>query len=100
MNGCGLWSLLGGSARMRKLRYAVAMSLDGHIAGPNGEYDWIGTDPEVDFAAIWSQFDTLLMADEPSSLPSKREVKTLSPLSPESLPSFSRGLSNSKSTPT
>jgi len=25
---------------MRKLRYSVAMSLDGHIAGPNGEYDW------------------------------------------------------------
>ena len=46
---------------MRKIRYAVAMSLDGHIAGPNGEYDWIGTDPEVDFAAFWSQFDTLLM---------------------------------------
>jgi len=61
MNGCGLWSLLGGRARMRKLRYAVAMSLDGHIAGPNGEYDWIGTDPEVDFAAFWTQFDTLLM---------------------------------------
>lgn len=46
---------------MRKIRYAVAMSLDGHIAGPNGEYDWIDPDPEVDFAAIWSQFDTLLI---------------------------------------
>ena len=46
---------------MRKLRYAVAMSLDGQIAGPNGEYDWIGTDPEVDFTAFWTQFDTLLM---------------------------------------
>ena len=46
---------------MRKIRYAVAMSLDGHIAGPNGEYDWIGTDPEVDFTAFWSQFDALLM---------------------------------------
>jgi dihydrofolate reductase len=46
---------------MRKLRYSVAMSLDGHIAGPNGEYDWIGTDAEVDFTAFWSQFDTLLM---------------------------------------
>src|SRR6202521_6160596 len=61
MNGCGLWSLLGGSARMRKIRYAVAMSLDGHITGPNEEYDWIGTDAEVDFAAFWSQFDMLLM---------------------------------------
>ncbi|HWZ82347.1 MAG TPA: dihydrofolate reductase family protein [Terriglobales bacterium] len=46
---------------MRKIRYAVAMSLDGYIAGPNGEADWIGVDPEVDFAAIWAQFDTLLM---------------------------------------
>ena len=61
MNSCGLWSLLGGSARMRKIRYAVAISLDGHIAGPNGECNWIGTDPEVDFAAFWPQFDTLLM---------------------------------------
>jgi dihydrofolate reductase len=46
---------------MRKIRYAVAMSLDGYIAGPNEEYDWIGADPEVDFNALWSQFDTLLM---------------------------------------
>ena len=46
---------------MRKIRYAVAMSLDGQIAGPNGEYDWIGTDPEVDFVAFWTQFDALLM---------------------------------------
>jgi dihydrofolate reductase len=46
---------------MRKIRYGVAASLDGYIAGPNGEADWIDNDPEVDFAAIWSQFDTLLM---------------------------------------
>jgi len=46
---------------MRKIRYAVAMSLDGYIAGPNEEYDWIGTDAEVDFNAFWAQFDTLLM---------------------------------------
>jgi dihydrofolate reductase len=46
---------------MRKIRYVVAMSVDGFIAGPNGEADWISIDPEVDFAAIWAQFDTLLM---------------------------------------
>jgi dihydrofolate reductase len=39
------------------------MSLDGFIAGPNGEADWISTDPdpEFDFKAYYSQFDTILM---------------------------------------
>ena len=46
---------------MRRIRYIVAMSLDGFIAGPRGEFDWIGDDPEVDFAALWAQFDTGLM---------------------------------------
>jgi dihydrofolate reductase len=46
---------------MRKSRYAVAMSLDGYIAGPNGEADWIVSDPEVNFGELWAQFDTLLM---------------------------------------
>ncbi len=46
---------------MRRIRYQVAMSLDGYIAGPNGEFDWIVKDPEIDFAAIFKQFDTLLI---------------------------------------
>ena len=46
---------------MRRLRYGVAMSLDGFIAGPNGEYDWIVPDPAIDFAAMHAQFDTVLM---------------------------------------
>ena len=33
--------------RMRRIRYSVAMSLDGYIAGPNGEYDWIELDPSA-----------------------------------------------------
>ena len=31
---------------MRRVRYAVAMSFDGFIAGPNGEYDWIQMDSD------------------------------------------------------
>jgi dihydrofolate reductase len=46
---------------MRQLRYGVAMSLDGYIAGPNGEADWIVMDPEIDFGAIFGRFDTLLI---------------------------------------
>lgn len=46
---------------MCRLRYCVAASLDGFIAGPQGEYDWIVPDPSFDFGALWEQFDTLLM---------------------------------------
>src|SRR5262245_26927947 len=46
---------------MRKVAYGGAMSLDGFIAGPNGEYDWIVMDPEIDFAALMARFDTFLI---------------------------------------
>jgi len=49
---------------MRRIRYSVAMSLDGYIAGPNGEYDWIELDPgdaAEYFKAFYAQFDTALM---------------------------------------
>jgi dihydrofolate reductase len=46
---------------MRRVRYAVAMSLDGYIAGPKGEADWIIMDPEIDFAGLFEQFDTFLL---------------------------------------
>ena len=46
---------------MKRICYVVAMSLDGYIAGPNGEADWIPMDPDMDFAELWSRFDILLM---------------------------------------
>ena len=46
---------------MRRVRYCVAVSLDGYIAGPKGEADWIIMDPEIDFSALFKQFDTFLL---------------------------------------
>ena len=45
----------------RRLRYQVAVSLDGFIAGPNGEHDWIVMDPAIDFAVMFKDFDTAVM---------------------------------------
>ena len=46
---------------MRRIRYSVAMSLDGFIAGPEGEYDWIPNESEIDWGAFMARFDTVLM---------------------------------------
>ena len=46
---------------MRRLRYQVAVSLDGFIAGPDDDTSWIPMDPDIDFAALFEQFDTFLM---------------------------------------
>lgn len=46
---------------MRLVRFGGAVSLDGYIAGPNGEYDWIVMDPEMDFAAMMGRYDTFLI---------------------------------------
>jgi dihydrofolate reductase len=46
---------------MRQVCYSVAMSLDGYVAGPNGEADWIVLDPDIDFTALFARFDALLM---------------------------------------
>jgi dihydrofolate reductase len=46
---------------MRKVLYRVATSLDGYIAGPHGELDWIVHDPSVDFAKLYESVDTVLL---------------------------------------
>lgn len=46
---------------MRRLRYQVAVSLDGFIAAADGSFDWIPTDPDIGFDALSGQFDTYLM---------------------------------------
>ena len=50
---------------MRKIRYAVAMSLDGYIAGPNSEADWIDMPDQKAameyFTAFAKEFDTVVI---------------------------------------
>ncbi len=80
---------------MRRLCYQVATSLDGYIAGPQGEYDWIVQDPEVDFEEMFARFDTLLMGRRTFDLavavgrettPGKKTVVVSRTLSPANHP--------------
>lgn len=82
---------------MRKVVYGGAMSLDGFIAGPNGEFDWIVMDPDLDFAAMMARFDTFLigrktyevmqrMADEAPPTPGIQSIVCSRTLRPEDCP--------------
>src|SRR5262245_42738226 len=82
---------------MRKVVYGGAMSLDGFIAGPHGEYDWLVMDPDIDFAAHMKRFDTLLvgrktfevmrrMGSEAPPAPGIRNIVCSRTLRPEDCP--------------
>jgi len=46
---------------MRRLRYNVAMSLDGYIADEHDAFDWILNDETVDFAGLFARVDTIIL---------------------------------------
>ncbi len=45
---------------MRKIILNLAVSADGYIEGPNGEYDWCFTDQDYGMTAFLAQIDTIL----------------------------------------
>jgi len=46
---------------MRRVLYRVAVSVDGYIASPRGEVDWIVPDPAIDFTKVYESVDTVLL---------------------------------------
>lgn len=46
---------------MRRVLYRVATSVDGYIAGPHGEFDWIVPEPSLDLSAVYAAVDTVLL---------------------------------------
>ncbi len=44
---------------MRKLILQLAVSLDGYIEGPNGEYDWCFTDQDYGMSEFFSRIDSV-----------------------------------------
>jgi dihydrofolate reductase len=46
---------------MRKVILNVAVSLDGLIEGPNGEYDWCFTDQDYGLTDFFKSIDTIFM---------------------------------------
>lgn len=48
---------------MRRIIYGVACSLDGYLAGPNGEIDWLQwtSDAEQVMKEFWPRVDTMIM---------------------------------------
>ncbi len=46
---------------MRKIILGVAVSLDGFIEGPNGEYDWCLTDQDYGFSGFFKRVDTIFV---------------------------------------
>ena len=46
---------------MRKIILSVAVSLDGLIEGPNGEYDWCFTDQDYGMSEFFKRIDSLFI---------------------------------------
>ncbi len=46
---------------MRKVILGVAISLDGFIEGPNGEYDWCFTDQDYGLTDFMNRIDAIVM---------------------------------------
>ena len=56
---------------MRKVILGVAVSLDGFIEGPNGEYDWCFTDQDYGLSDFFSRIDAMFIGRKSYELMNK-----------------------------
>lgn len=56
---------------MRKIVAGFAISLDGYIAGPDNEFDWIIIDKEIDFAEQMKRYDAYFIGRKTYELTKK-----------------------------
>jgi dihydrofolate reductase len=60
---------------MRKIILGLAVSLDGYIEGPKGEYDWCFTDQDYGLADFFKRIDTIFMGRKSFELTQKTEME-------------------------
>ena len=58
---------------MRKVILGLAVSLDGFIEGPNGEYDWCFTDPEYNLNEFFNRVDAVFIGRKTYEMASQME---------------------------
>jgi dihydrofolate reductase len=58
---------------MRKVILSVAVSLDGFIEGPNGEYDWCYIDQDYNFKEFFKRIDTIFVGRKTYEMSSQME---------------------------
>ena len=68
---------------MRKVILNVAVSLDGFIEGPHGEYDWCMLDQDYGLSAFFKRVDTLFMGRK-----SYEMAQALGDAAPSGFPKF------------
>ncbi len=58
---------------MRRIILGLAVSLDGFIEGPNGEYDWCFTDQDYGMSDFLKRIDAIMMGRKSFELTMKQE---------------------------
>jgi dihydrofolate reductase len=67
---------------MRKVILNLALSLDGFIEGPNGEYDWCFTDKDYGMTRFLSRVDAVFFG--------RKSFELVSPMGPNAYPKLAR----------